>query len=135
MTDYSNKLYTSDLDAYRSDGNVDTSLSITFSGTIAASGSATYTSGYFSMTNLDFNEILYDNSIKHSGRYRNFLLEPETMVKDNTSGTEFTAYMYAQIISGQMRFVASILNTTASTLTLQTTVVNFRIVGYDSTLL
>lgn len=135
MSSYDNRMFSSDLDAYRSDGNIDTSLSMTFTGTLSGGSTQTKTTAWFTLPDLDFNQIFYDNNQKHPNKWRDFTKEPLTGVRETSTPSELGAYMRTEIQENQMRFVGVVFNPYVASRTLQTTVITFRIVAYDSTLL
>lgn len=134
MSTYTNRLTSSDLDAYRSDGTVYTD-SITFTGTVAGSGSQVKTSTGIAVTDLDFYQILFDNSTHHSGKWRVMTLEGSTFVFASSTSTEEIASLTPKISSGVLYIVGEVFNSSSSSETLQDTTINFRLVAYDSTLL
>ncbi len=134
MSDYDNRMFSSDLDAYRSDGVVYTD-SITFSGNLGASASLTETSTGITITDLDFYQLLFDNSDKHSGKYRDIQLEDGTLVLETTHNSELTVRLTMVITGDVLQVEGTILNAYAGTVALTTTTINFRLVAYDSTLL
>lgn len=133
MSLYSNRMLSSDLDFYRSDGQVQT-RSVVISGNVGAGSQATWTSSAFTLTDQDFQQIMFDNSVYHSGKWRD-IHEETTFVLDTSSGSEFGVGFEPKINGNSLTIVCKLLNTTASTLTLQSTTINFRFVAYDSTLL
>lgn len=134
MTDQSIKLLSSDLDAFRSDGTILTT-SITFSGNVGIGASQTQTSSSLSLSNGDFYQVLFENSNKHSGKWRELSKEDVTYILDSNSSVNFVAGLYATISSGNISFTGILPNFSGAILTLQSTVITFRLVAYDSTLL
>ena len=132
MSDYDNRILSSDVDAFKHSGEIQT-VAMVISGNVAAGGEKTVTSEGITVDNLDFYEVTFDNSAKHSGKYHS-LNEGLTFVRDTSSGTDFTFALQALVSGSTMSFSAYVLNTTASILTLQTTTINFRYVPYEATI-
>lgn len=134
MTDYSNILTSTDLDAYRSDGVIYND-SLTFSGTLGGSDSQVKTTTGFTIPNIDFYQLLFDNSQKHSGKWRDMNLESRTLILETTSSSELTALIQSTISDNVLTVKAEVFNAYSTSVTLQTTTLNFRFVGYDTTIL
>jgi len=131
--DYSDRQFSSDLSAFRSDGTVYTD-SITFSGSITKGSSQTKTSSGITVNDLDFYKVLYDNSIYSSGKYRDINLEPVTLVYDTTSASELSAELSVKLTGNTITLTGTITNPYSATATLQTTTINVRVVIYDNTI-
>lgn len=134
MSSYDDRMFSSDLDAYRSDGNVQT-RSITFSGTVLAGQVSSQTTSSFTLSNLDFYQLLFDNSYYHSGKYRDIALENGTFVLENTSPSPLNAWFEPKINGNSLTVTAKLFNPYAYDVAVQSTTLNFRFVAYDSTLL
>lgn len=131
---YSNRLVSSDLDAYRSDGVIQT-RSITFSGSVGAGATKTVTATAFNLTDMDFHQILFDNSVHSPSKYRDINLEWGTFITESTFGSELVAYFSPYISGSTLTISATLFNPYASSITLTSTTINFRFIAYDSTLL
>jgi hypothetical protein len=127
-------MYSSDLDAFRSDGVIQT-RSVTFSGVVGAGMVQSKTTSTFTLANLDFYQVLFDNSFYHSGKYRDMSLEGGTFVLENTSPVELSVWFEPKINGNTLTITAKLFNPADYDVTLQTTTLNFRFVPYDSTLL
>lgn len=134
MSQYSDRMFSSDLDAYRSDGVVQV-RSVTFTGTVAAGAISTQTATSFTLTNLDFYQILFDNSVYSPTKYRDVNLEGGTMIHETTSPSDLTAWFETKVNGNTLTISAKLFNPYSMTITLQDTTINFRFVAYDSTLL
>lgn len=134
MSDYDNRGYSTDLDAFRSDGNVQT-RSVTFSGTLAAGSVQSKTTAIFTLSGLDFYQLLFDNSYYHSGKYRDMSLEDGTNVLETTSSTPLYVGFEPKVSGNDLIITAKLFNPYADDVSLQSTTINFRFVTYDSTLL
>lgn len=133
MSDYDDRISSSDLDAFKHAGEIQT-VSMTISGTVAGGAEKEVVSSGITLDGLDFNEIVFDNSSKHSGKFHN-INERITFVLDTTSSVDFSFDLESRIsTAGVLSFRAHMLNTTASTLSLQTTTLNFRYVPYEATI-
>ena len=134
MSDYDNRMFSSDLDAFRSDGVVQT-RSVIMSGTVAAGAEYSQTTSAFTLTNMDFYQLLYDNSYHHSGKYRDVTLEGGTFIHENTDGGELNAWFEPKLNGNSLTITVKLFNPQAYPLSLQSTTINFEFVAYDSTLL
>lgn len=131
--DYSDRQFSSDLSAFRSDGTVYTD-SITFSGSILKGASQTKTATGITVPDLDFYKILYANSIYSANKYRDINLEPVTLVYDTTSASELSAELTVILTGNTITLSGTITNPYAATATLQTTTIAIRVVVYDNTI-
>lgn len=134
MTDYSSRLTSSDLDAFRSDG-IEYTDTLTLSGTLAGSSTVTATGAGIVMPNLDFYQVTYENIITHSGKWRDIALEPVTTLNETTFGSDISAFLTVTVANGVLTVRAIALNPYGSSVALQSTTINIRVVAYDSTLL
>lgn len=134
MSSYANRIFSSDLDAFRSDGVIQT-RSITFSGSVAGGATATRTATAFTLTNLDFYQVLFDNSVYSSGKWRDMELEGGTLVHETTTPSDLSAWFTPVISGNNLTITVTLFNPNAGSVTLQSTTINFRFVAYDSTLL
>lgn len=136
MTVYDNRLLSSDLDAFRSDGT-EQLLDITFSGNISGGGTQTQTTSWYDLTDMDFSQVLYENSRRGAGEWRELAKEDVTNVLETTGSTYLSAGLYAEVDSAneRIRFHGIVFNAYAGVRALQSTTITFRFVAYDSTLL
>lgn len=132
MSIYNNSLMDSDLDAFKNAGTIQ-GVAITVSGNLAGGEQKTFTSASLSATSPDFAQFLFDNSQKHSGKFKNIILEEYTMVYDSTSLSELTVVLNVVVNNNQIYFTASMLNPYAAIATLQTTTLNFKYIPYEAT--
>jgi len=134
MSSYTDRLFSSDLDAYRTDGNIQT-RSVTFSGTLAAGAQTSQTTTAFTLSDLDFHQLLFDNSVYSSGKFRDVTLEGGTLIHETTAGSDLSAWFEPKVNNGSLTIKVNLFNPSASNVTLQSTTIDFRFVPYDSTLL
>ena len=132
MSEYDSRLTSSDLDAFKNSGAIQTA-SMTISGSVAAGGSKEVFSSEIVLSGMDFNEVVFDNSYYHSGKWHN-LNEGGTDIFDSTFGIPFFFSLESKLTGSTLIVRAYMLNTTASVLALATTVLNFRYVPYEATL-
>lgn len=131
MSRYDNVTFTTNLNAFKHSGVETTSLTV--SGTLAGSGSATFTSGTITVTNPDHTQTTFDNSRKHSGRYRTLVTDKNTLILETTNNSELTGRVYAEIDGSSVSFALKLLNPNSGNVALQSTTINFRVVPYEST--
>lgn len=134
MSSYDDRMFSSDLDAFRSDGVVQT-RSITMSGMVGAGAEYSQTTSAFTLTDMDFYQILFDNSHYHSGKFRDLTLENGTYILENTSPLELSAWFEPKLNGNDLTITLKLFNPSAIPVTLQSTTINFRFIAYDSTLL
>lgn len=132
MSVYDNSLTNSDLDAFKNSGEVQTA-SVTFSGNLGAGLRSTLTSTPLAVTSPDFAQFLFDNSQKHSGKFKNIMLERYTMVRESTSLSELVCELAIISTGTLVSFSASLFNPYAITVALQTTTINFKYIPYEAT--
>lgn len=128
---YDNEILDSDLDAFKQSGIL--TASITFSGTLGVGVEQDQLSASVPLSSVDFAQILFDNSIKHSGKFRDLSLESATMVHENTRASELQANLYLKVIDGAIQFGGSIVNPYNGSVTLQSTTINFQYIPYEAT--
>ena len=128
-----NRLISSDTDAFRNNGTIYTD-SITFSGNLAASSTQTQTSNGINVANMDYFQVLYDNSIQSSGKFRDIGLENRTYILETTGNSYLLIVLRINVISGVLTITGTVLNAYSSIRALQTTTINIRVVAYDNTI-
>lgn len=134
MGAYDNRMVSSDLDSYRSDGAVHL-RSVTFSGTLGAGAETTRTTAAYTLTDQDFQQILFDNSKYSSGKFRDIALEYGTYLYETTSSTEIITTFEPRITGDSMTIRCVLKNPYDYDIDLESITINFRFVAYDSTLL
>lgn len=136
MSVYDNRITSSDLDAFRSDGTVQT-LSIEFTGIIGAGSTQTKETAWYTLTDMDFSQVFFENNQKHSGKWRDLSKEDVTFVLETTGSTNLSAGLYSEIdaVNDRIRFIGKLFNAYINNRALETTIITFRFVAYDSTLL
>jgi hypothetical protein len=132
MSIYDEALINSDLDAFKNSGAIQTA-SATLSGNLGAGQRVTATTTPITVTSPDFAQFLFDNSQKHSGKFKNIVLEQYTMVYESTNLSELTCELAIIITGTQVSFSASLFNPYAVTVALQSTTINFRYIPYEAT--
>ena len=106
------------------------------SGSVAGGAEYSQTTSTFTLSNIDFYQIQFDNSVYHSGKYRDVTLESRgTFVHETTLGSDLNAFFTPKINGNNLTITATLFNPNAGSITLQSTTINFRFVPYDSTLL
>jgi hypothetical protein len=131
---FANINFSSDLNAFRSDGVV-YETSITFSGTLTGSGSQTQTSSGITISNLDFYQVLFDNSQKSAGKFRDISMDNATFVRETTGSTDLVAQLRVNVVGDVLTVTGVLINAYSNNRAIQSTTVNIRVVTYDSTLL
>ncbi len=131
MSDYDGRIFSSDLDAFKHSGTIQTE-SMTISGTIAQGAEKEVFSGEFTLSGQDLNEITFDNSQKHSGKWHG-LTESRTFVRETTTNTDLIFVLTTVVTGTTLKIRAWTMNPYAMSITLQSTVINFRYVPYETT--
>lgn len=134
MSDYANRMFSSDLDAYRSDGE-EQSRSIIFDGTVGAGDEKSVQAVPLAYDDQDFHQISFDNSVYSSGKFRDVSLESGTMVHETTRDSDLVVEFEVKLNGDNLVISGKLFNLYDETITLQSTTINFKIVAYDSTLL
>lgn len=129
---YQGDIFNSDLDTFKQSG-VETA-SVTFSGTVAAGAEQVLSTTPIALDSLDFTQILFDNSYRHSGYYRNLSLENATMIHENTMSSELQCNISQLVVGDTVTLKARIQNPYSSTVTLQTTTITFKYIPYQATI-
>jgi hypothetical protein len=131
---YDNIMASTDLDTYRSDGEIHT-RSVTFSGSLAGGAEIVQTTSAYTLTDQDFNQVSFDNSFYSSGKFRDIALEYGTYVLETTTSTPLIVIFEPQITGDSMTIRCVLKNPYSGSVDLQSTTINFRFTAYDSTLL
>lgn len=132
MSIYDNEVFNSDLDAYKNSGQIRTA-SLTFSGTVGG-GQAYSASTSLTLTDIpDLTQILFDNSIQHSGKFKNLILEGVTLIFETTSSSYLTIGLSARINGNVIELRGDGFNPYAGAVALQSTTLNFRYIPYEAT--
>jgi len=134
MSEHDNKITSSELDAFRSDGVIQT-RSIVLSGTVGAGAEYSQTATSFQLPDLDFYQILFDNSAYSPSKFRDLELEGGTFVLETTNPSELNVWFEVVLTADTLTITAKLFNPYAFSVDLQSTTLNFRFVAYDSTLL
>ena len=129
---YDDILMSSDLDSFKNDGAI-LFASITFSGTLAA-GAEKVESVSINLPDVpDFSQIVFDNSQKHSGKYKNLILEGITMCNETTTPSELAAALDIKLSGGSVTLTGKLFNPYGSGVSLQTTTIGFYYIPYIAT--
>lgn len=132
MSIYDNQVTNSDLDAFKNAGVVQTT-SVNFSGSLGSGQRLTVNAAPLTATSPDFAQILFDNSSKHSGKFKNLVLEQITMILETTNNVELACQIFIKVSGIQVLISASLFNQAAGAVTLQNTTLNFRYIPYEAT--
>lgn len=133
MSNYDNQVFNSDLDAYKNGGQVRTT-SITFSGTVGAGAAYSAVSPVLTLDQTpDIAEILFDNSVMHSGKFKRLPLEQVTLVNETTFGSQLTIVLTIRIVGNTIQLRGDGFNPYSSAVNLQAMTVNFRYIPYEAT--
>lgn len=133
MSKYDKHLLNSDLDAFKNSGVIQTA-SLTFSGTLGGGAIMTQTSGAITVPSPDLMSIFFDNSVQHSGKFKNLSLETgSSAVNETTTPGILFAVIDAQVSGNTIQMVAKLFNPYATPVNLQSTTFNFRFVPYEAT--
>lgn len=132
-TDYGTRQFSSDFDAFKSNGEI-LDLSITFSGTLGASAMMTRTTST-TISNPDFYQIQFDNSTTHSGKFRRLDLEGgQTLIFESSGGQYLVAIMNVVISGSTVTITGSLLNQYNTGVNIPAAVINFKFIPYISTI-
>lgn len=132
MSKYDNQIFNSDLDAFKNSGNI-LDAQLIFSGSVAGGGQMQKETT-IEVENPDFAQLIFDNSAKHSGKFKNVIMERMTMAHENTNGSELGINFYLKVSGNTVTIGGLLFNPYATSVTLQTTTVNFRYIPYEATL-
>jgi hypothetical protein len=132
MNIYSGQTTNSDVDAFKNSGVIQ-SASVTFSGVLTSGQMITLQTTPITATSPDFAQFLFENSAKHSGKFKNIAMEGITMVFESTNGSELACDLNVIISGDQIKFSATLFNPYAISVNLQTTTLTFRYIPYEAT--
>lgn len=133
MSKYDKDIFNSDLDAFKHSLDPQTA-SVTFSGTMGAGAEIDLATTPITVDNLDFSQVLFDNSYYHNGRYRNLSLENATMVNETTNGSQLQCNVGMKVNGNQIQLTATLQNPYSVAVNLSTTTIHFLYIPYQSTL-
>lgn len=134
MSIYDNHIANSDLNAFKFDGNED-STSITFSGTLTAGDEQTETSAWVDIVDLDYFQARWRNDQWNSTKAHDITLSERTYVDETTFSSPLECLLRVQIQEDRLRFQGRIVNPYSSNVSLVTTTITFNLVGYEDTTL
>jgi hypothetical protein len=132
-TPYDHTMIDSDLDAFKNSGVVKTG-SITFAGSIGAGAEMSLNAAVFSVTDLDFSEIMFDNSVQHSGKFKSMRLVPFSMVHESTRDSYLGIDLRVIVVGDTITLGGSLFNPYDAPVSLDSTTINFRYIPYEATL-
>lgn len=133
MSKYDKQLMNSDLDAFKNSGIVQTA-SFTFSGVLGGGAIMTQSSAIITVPSPDFMTIIFDNSVQHSGKFKNINLETgQTAINETTTPGIVLAIIDAKVSGNTIQMIGTIFNPYATPVTLQVTTINFRFMPYEAT--
>lgn len=132
MSAYDNHLLNSDLDAFKNSGVIK-DASLTFSGTVGA-GAEQIQQTTITVENPDYAQILFDNSNKHSGRFKSMQIVAYTLVFESTNGSELGVDLTLRISGSQVTVHGRLFNPYSIPVALQSTTINFKYIPYEGTI-
>lgn len=133
MTDYSNKLIDSDLDAFKNSGAI-VNASLTFSGSVGAGAEQVQATTITLADVPDFYEILFDSSTKHSGKFKSLRIAPFSLIHESTRDSELGVDLTVIVAGNTITIRGSLFSPYDAPVTLDTTTFNFRYIPYESTI-
>lgn len=133
MSDYDNRNYSTDLDTYKHAGNGILTTTISVSGSVAGSSDATFQSSSVPITDNDYGVTMYDNSRRHSGKYKILDQEGSTFIFETTFSSYVQCRITYLVTGSSIRFKLYVLNPYSSSISLQATTINLRYISYEST--
>lgn len=128
---YTNQIFNSDLDTFKNPmGYQEGMLSI--SGTVASNG-IFEDNVTFTVDNPDFFLTLFDNSLYHSGKYKDIKLELATLLRDTTTPSYLVANFYTKISGNTITVGAEAFNPYGYSVTIDSVDINIVLVPYQKT--
>lgn len=132
MSIYDNEVFNSDVDAYKNSGQIRTA-SLTFGGSVGA-GAAYSATTSLALTDIpDLTQILFDNNVQHSGKYKNLVLEGITLVHESTRNSYLTIVLSARINGNTIELRGDGFNPYNGAVVIDSTTLNFRYIPYEAT--
>lgn len=129
---YDDIMMDSDLDAYKNSDEIKTG-SINFSGSIGAGAEVSQNATPFSVDDLDISEILFDNSVQHSGQFKSLRIVPFTMVHESTNDSYLGVDLRVVVQGDTITLGGTLFNPYDVPVTLDSTTINFRYIPYEAT--
>src|SRR5690349_233166 len=108
MTDYSKVMISSDLDAFKNSGAIQTAA-LNFSGSVGA-GQEIVRTTVLTVPTVDFYQILFDSSTKHSGRFKSMQIGPYSLIFESTNGSELSVDLTVIVSGNQITIRGSLFN-------------------------
>ena len=133
MSDYDNVMISSDLDAFKNSGSIQTAA-LVFGGSIGAGAEIDQTAVLTLTEAPDFYEILFDSSTKHSGVFKSMRIGPYTLVHESTRDSELGVDLTVIVSGNTITIKGALFNPYDTAVTLDTTTLNFRYIPYESTI-
>lgn len=134
MSQYDNMIHSSDLDAFKNSGVIKTA-SITFSGSVGAGARQNQTTGVIAVDNPDYYQLLFDNSVQHSGKYKNVAMEQgRTAIHETTVGSDLIIEITAVITTAGIEIKGTMFNPYGSTISLNAVTLHFIYMPYEATI-
>lgn len=132
MSDYDNQITSSDLDAFKHSGALETDLVV--SGNLSSGQQKTYSTSTIEVTDPDYGQFYFDHSDLHEGKFRNLSVDRVAHIYDETNGNYgLILSMEVEVETDGVRFIGKILNPYATPITVRTTTITFRYVPYEDT--
>lgn len=132
MDNYQKDIFNSDLDAFKQSGIL--TGSFTFAGSIGAGAQVNLATNPITIDELDYAQVLFDNSYYHGGRYRNMSLENATMINEVTRGSQLQCNVGLLVNGNIIQMTGILFNPYDTAVTLSTTTINFLYIPYQATI-
>jgi hypothetical protein len=132
MSQYDDKLIDSDLDAFKNSGAIQTA-SLNFGGSVGA-GSEMVRTAQLVLPSIDFYQILFDSSTKHSGKFKSMQIGPYTLVHESTRDSELGVDLTVIVTGNIITIRGSLFNPYDTSVNLDSTTLNFRYIPYEATI-
>ena len=132
MSAYDGQVSNSDLDAFKNPKDIRTG-SVTLSGTVGSNGAWEETVTFTDIDNPDLGQIFFDNSLYHSGVFKDAKLELATTIRDTTTPSYLIADLWVKINGNNITLGATAFNTYGYSVTITPVTINFRYIPYQGT--
>jgi len=131
MSDYDNKVFDSDLDAFKIPSAMQ-EMTLTLQGTVGSNG-IWEDRDSFEVADTDFGMILFDNSLYHPGKYKDVKIELATTVRDTTTPSYLPANIYIKVSGSTITIGAEAINPYAYSATIDSVDLNIKYIPYQGT--
>lgn len=133
MSAYDNRSFSSDLDTYKHTKDVQTTT-LTISGSVAGAGSGSWSSPVIDISGLDFASACFDNNQYHSGKYKEIVGETYASFPISIAPNQADGLINYTISGDNLQFNVTWNNFSSSAVTITTTVLTIRYVGFVETI-